>query len=976
MMRTRFAFWSLLAVLGTAPSVRAANVALFVDPLYVDEEAGGEVEHMRAAIESLGHTVVPFTGTTGPAWAAALAAADVFVLPENEDLSLADSLSGGAQKELVGFLMRGNGAVLNVDVNRRSYLLGNAVFGWSVTGATQDQASTLNATAAAGTPFATGPGTLPGTNATFMTTTASLPPGSLSLYEVGANSTVWATTVGATGRVVYTGYDWFQDANPPEWVQVLGSAITFVDAASATALQIAYFNDAAYIDVDPDPTFPGEGLNLRAALEVMGHTLVPFTGTAAANWQTALAGTDVCVIPETENGNLAADMPLATQAVLAEYVLAGGGLIFNGSASQDAQSFLDLFGHTLTPDASPTGPYPFNATDAAGTAFAVGPPNLPDPSAVQAYNPAGFPARALTFYATIGEAVVFSIDQGYGTIGWIGYDWFAPSGDVSPPWMGALNAMLIHSARGANFPGVVTSANVGQDAIVTADLSGFAGLTTGSLRFRKGGDAAFLSAPLVQDSPTAWRATIPAASVTAAGLQAFVELSDGVHALTVPPAVATGRTFANISVNLTAHSVASLPAGSYRLRGVPVQAANTSPTAVFDELGAYNIKNWRYGTFDGSSYREPGSGAANATPGQGFWIIAKNATNIATNGTSTDLSGPIQLTLRPGFNQIANPFSFPVDFADVQRPGEVEANLIGFDGSGYVTGVATLQPGDGYWIKNNAAGNVQISIPPLGAGVAPAPSARMDFAAGADWCVRVDAYAGRFADRGNLFGTRSGASDGRDVFDLSEPPVAPEGWAGVALATSRDGALLADWRPTATDGATWEVSFASDQSGEPFRIELVTERELPEGWSLLAFEGAREVDLGDARRITGVVGSTTAPRTFTVAAGNAVYLERARVEARERVTTFALSAPFPNPTSNGATIDLALPVPVGDAFVSVYDVQGRLVKTLLRGAVGQGVQRVAWDGRSDAGARASAGVYFVKARAGTFTASRKVVLLP
>jgi len=44
--------------------------------------------------------------------------------------------------------------------------------------------------------------------------------------------------------------------------------------------------------------------------------------------------------------------------------------------------------------------------------------------------------------------------------------------------------------------------------------------------------------------------------------------------------------------------------------------------------------------------------------------------------------------------------------------------------------------------------------------------------------------------------------------------------------------------------------------------------------------------------------------------------------------------------------------------LNVYDVSGRLVKTLADRFMGSGVQHVGWDGTSRAGSRVASGVYF------------------
>ncbi|MBK7366331.1 MAG: hypothetical protein IPJ04_00095 [Candidatus Eisenbacteria bacterium] len=44
----------------------------------------------------------------------------------------------------------------------------------------------------------------------------------------------------------------------------------------------------------------------------------------------------------------------------------------------------------------------------------------------------------------------------------------------------------------------------------------------------------------------------------------------------------------------------------------------------------------------------------------------------------------------------------------------------------------------------------------------------------------------------------------------------------------------------------------------------------------------------------------------------------------------------------------------------VYDVAGRLVRTLQRGTLTAGAHELEWDGNTDAGRAAEAGLYFVR----------------
>jgi hypothetical protein len=67
----------------------------------------------------------------------------------------------------------------------------------------------------------------------------------------------------------------------------------------------------------------------------------------------------------------------------------------------------------------------------------------------------------------------------------------------------------------------------------------------------------------------------------------------------------------------------------------------------------------------------------------------------------------------------------------------------------------------------------------------------------------------------------------------------------------------------------------------------------------------------------------------------------------------------PNPFAALTEIPYTLPAP-SHVSVRVYDVTGRLVRTLLDATRPAGAGRVTWDGRDAAGKNAPTGVYFVK----------------
>lgn len=82
----------------------------------------------------------------------------------------------------------------------------------------------------------------------------------------------------------------------------------------------------------------------------------------------------------------------------------------------------------------------------------------------------------------------------------------------------------------------------------------------------------------------------------------------------------------------------------------------------------------------------------------------------------------------------------------------------------------------------------------------------------------------------------------------------------------------------------------------------------------------------------------------------------------------------PNPFTDGTSLRLAMPTSAR-ATVRVYNVSGRLVRTLVDEVLPAGEKDIVWDGRNESGARCACGVYLVRVESGAATATRKAVLI-
>ena len=87
----------------------------------------------------------------------------------------------------------------------------------------------------------------------------------------------------------------------------------------------------------------------------------------------------------------------------------------------------------------------------------------------------------------------------------------------------------------------------------------------------------------------------------------------------------------------------------------------------------------------------------------------------------------------------------------------------------------------------------------------------------------------------------------------------------------------------------------------------------------------------------------------------------------------ALRLVSPNPARGDVRFGIALPS-AGAARLTIYDVQGRRVATVLDRALSAGWQSVSWDGRDNRGLCAASGTYFARLESGGAVRLEKVLL--
>ncbi|HOS65847.1 MAG TPA: FlgD immunoglobulin-like domain containing protein, partial [Candidatus Latescibacteria bacterium] len=98
------------------------------------------------------------------------------------------------------------------------------------------------------------------------------------------------------------------------------------------------------------------------------------------------------------------------------------------------------------------------------------------------------------------------------------------------------------------------------------------------------------------------------------------------------------------------------------------------------------------------------------------------------------------------------------------------------------------------------------------------------------------------------------------------------------------------------------------------------------------------------------------------------------VVEQQGLPSFSLMQNAPNPFNPSTTIRFTLPE-AGHVTLAVYDINGRLVRTLVGQAFLPGHHEVVWDGKDAMGRAVASGVYVYRLTAAQGVVTRRMTLL-
>jgi hypothetical protein len=568
---------------------------------------------------------------------------------------------------------------------------------------------------------------------------------------------------------------------------------------------------------------------------------------------------------------------------------------------------------------------------------------------------------------------------------------------------------------------------IGRPVPIEVALPQGSSFQSGKVYYRPGGAAEYdsLDLSLVEVAPgvIAPAGTINGSAIGPRGLEYRVHVETLTRTLSDPPSSAGDRT-RSVRTNVgNLEESTSHTGGRYRMVSVPLALslpADATLEAILSdqsELGTYDPTRWRSYRYlpEEGAYRElsaaaAADGALRPEPGRAFWMIARQAHRINTApvaGRSTPTDTSYRVTLGAGWNQVGNPYAFRVAWSSVRAESAgvtiaLEPPVAWDEAAGAYrpADVTVLEPFEGYWVRNPSSGPVELVIAPdeaaagvvAGALASASPGEPADSSA---WRVGIAALCGTARDLSNLAGVAAQGREGQDALDRSEPPVVPgaalslyfiaddaAGGAASARRTADIRSLIPSGGEPATRGHRWVFDVVRSGSDElPPEVSLAFRGldRVPSdlGVRLVDRLLERTVDLRQAPEYT-LAGARTSVVTrssearFELQVGTEEYLAAVKSGLADRPRVTRLLPSFPNPVASWAIIRFET-ARAGRVSVSLYDVAGRRVRTLVAEEREAGLYELAWRGDGDDGRTLAAGVYSLRLVAPDRTDVRKLI---
>ena len=325
------------------------------------------------------------------------------------------------------------------------------------------------------------------------------------------------------------------------------------------------------------------------------------------------------------------------------------------------------------------------------------------------------------------------------------------------------------------------------------------------------------------------------------------------------------------------------------------------------------------------------------------------------------------IDLDDGWNLIGSPFSFPVQF----DKDSLVTDPITYADGGWSESQNELIPWNGYAVYSPNPS--QLTLMPF----LENDSSARKIASKDEWYLNVKAKSQSYIHNSMEIGRRAYAKESFDIFDT---PVFPDVESSLSLSAdlnaTRESKYMRDVRDIEELNGVWNLKIDADKDEKEIFLSGTLKGKIPEGLSIAIIDiPDRKVTFNFLEYGLQIIRNSNISYDIKIIMGELDYVQQMSDEILENIpSTFSLSQNYPNPFNPVTKLDYNLPLR-SKVNISIYNVLGQEIKTLVNGVKEYGYHSTTWNGQDNVGREMASGVYFARITSQGFTKTRKMLLV-
>ena len=358
--------------------------------------------------------------------------------------------------------------------------------------------------------------------------------------------------------------------------------------------------------------------------------------------------------------------------------------------------------------------------------------------------------------------------------------------------------------------------------------------------------------------------------------------------------------------------------------------------------------------------------------GHSYWFRHKYENPVVFSEDSSTAM-PLEnytIKLEQGWNMVGNPFSFPVQYV---KDSNIDDPITygNSDKDGWSGPQTELQPWNGYAVYASAESDL-VLIPFQEQDSSAQRVANID-----GWYLNLKAESPNFFHHAAQIGRHENASNGQDLYDTPQLPDINE---TISLLMDLNGnssfRYTKDIRDLDEFNGVWNLRLDGNNDERSMVLSGVLKGSIPEGLRIAIVDiQERKVSHDILNQGLAIKKDPNLDYDLKLVAGDIDYVATMTEEILNNIpSVYSLSQNYPNPFNPITKMNYALPKR-SRVIISVYNVLGQEVTTLLNKEQDYGYHTVTWNGTDRIGKQVASGVYFARLTTKNFGQTKKMLML-